>query len=290
MDYLLHILRAIRFIEKNLCEDIKTAEVAQETAFSKYHFHRIFLAVTGNTIADYIRRRRLTNAAFELVESDKKIIDIALDHCFETPESFSRAFRRMYGVTPKKYRDQKPFTVYLHQTKIDENFIRHLKGGITIEPEIIQMDKFKIVGMKYYGENKNNEINRLWDQFNASVNEIKNSPCGDVRYGICYPIENFAEKGEFEYIAAIEVSNLNDIPEGMVGRTIQGQVYAVFTHKGSPEKIAETYKYIYGTWHPKSGYSLLKAPDFEYYDERFNPDIEEDSEFDVYIPIKKLTV
>ena len=287
MDYLTHVLAAIRFIEKNLDEDIKTADVAQEVAFSTYHFHRIFLAITGDTVAGYIRRRRLTKAAFELVETDKKILDIALDYRFETPESFSRAFRRMYGISPGKYRKQKPCTVYLHQTRIDEKFLRHIKGGITMEPRILQMDMFKIVGMKYYGENKNNEIGRLWDLFNPRVSEIKNQQGSNVRYGICYPIGDSAEKGEFEYIALIEVSDLNEIPEGMVGRTIQTQTYAVFTHKGSLEKIAETYKYIYGTWHPKSGYELLKTPDFEYYDERFDPDTEEDSEFDIYIPIKQ---
>ena len=156
-----------------------------------------------------------------------------------------------------------------------------------MEPRITQIDGFKIVGMKYYGENKNNEIAQLWHQFSPRINEIKNHQNRDVYYGICYPIEDSAGKGEFEYIASLEVTDLNEIPEGMVGRTIPDQKYAIFTHKGSPEKIAETYKYIYGTWYPKSGNDLLKAPDFEYYDKRFDPDNEEESEFDIYIPIKQ---
>ena len=287
MDYLACVLEAIRYIEKNLDEDIKTADVAQEVAFSMYHFHRIFLAVVGHTVAGYIRRRRLTNAAFELVETDRKIIDIALDYWFETPESFARAFKRMYGITPGQYRKQRPHSAYLHQTKIDEKFLRHLNGGITMEPRIAHMDGIRIVGMKYYGENKNNEIPRLWEQFIPRINEIGNHRGLDVYYGICYPIEDSAEKGEFEYIASIGVNDLDEIPEGMVGRTIPGQNYAIFTHKGSLKRLAETYKYIYGTWHPKSGYELLKAPDFEYYDKRFDPDNEEESEIDIYIPIKQ---
>ena len=286
MDYLAHVRNAIEYIEKNLDQDIKTADVAKEVAFSMYHFHRIFLAVVGNSVAGYIRRRRLTKAAFELVKTNKKIIDIALDYRFETPESFARAFKRMYGITPGQYRKRKPYTYYLHQTEIDETILRHLNGGITMEPRIVDKDEFRIIGMRYYGENKNNEIAQLWDQFVPRIHEIKNQIHGNISYGICYPVEEQTENSEFEYIASVEVSDLEEIPEGMFGRPVPTQRYAVFTHKGLVEKIRETYKYIYGTWHPKSGYDLVRAPDFEYYDERFDPDNQEESELDIYIPIR----
>jgi AraC family transcriptional regulator len=94
------------------------------------------------------------------------------------------------------------------------------------------------------------------------------------------------ESGEFEYIASVEVSRLDEVPKGMVGRTIPQQKYAVFAHKGKTDRIKETYKYIYGTWQPKSNCELVKAPDFEYYDERFDANNQEDSEMDIYIPIK----
>ena len=290
MDYLSHVRDAVNYIESNLDRDIKAMDVAQEAAFSRYHFHRIFIALVGRSVTDYIRRRRLTEAAYELVGSDRKIIDIALDYQFETPESFTRAFKKMYGLTPRQYRKQGENVEYLHQTKLNENILRHLKGGFTMEPKIVTKDGFKIVGMKIFGENTNDEIKELWNKFIPRIDKIKHrlnkDITKDISYGMCYPSEEMNESGEFEYIASVEVSSLGDVPQGMVGRTIPRQKYAVFTHKGVVDRIKETYKYIYGTWQPKSGCELVRAPDFEYYDERFDADNQEDSEMDIYIPIK----
>ena len=290
MDYLSHVRDAVNYIEANLARDIKAMDVAQEAAFSRYHFHRIFTALVGRSVTGYIRRRRLTEAAHELIGSDRKIIDIALDYQFETPESFTRAFKKMYGLTPGQYRKKGKNIEILNQSKIDEDILRHLNGGFTMEPKIVTKDEFKIVGMKIFGENTNTEIVELWQKFMPRIGEIKNLLNIDINknicFGMCYPSEEMNETGEFEYIASIEVSSLDDIPQGMVGRTIPRQKYAVFTHKGVADKIKETYKYIYGTWQPKSGCELVKAPDFEYYDERFDADNQEDSEMDIYIPIK----
>jgi len=290
MDYLSHVRDAVKYIEENLDQDIKAMDVAQEAAFSRYHFHRIFTALVGRSVAGYIRRRRLTEAAHELIATGKKIIDIALDYQFETPESFTRAFKKMYGLTPGQYRKQGKNVEYLHQTKLDEDILRHLKGGFSMEPKIVIKDEFKIVGMRIFGENSNNEIKELWNKFMPRIGEIKHrikeDLSQDISYGICYPSDDMSETGEFEYIASVEVSRLDEIPEGMVGRTIPRQKYAVFTHKGVVDRIKETYKYIYGTWQPKSGCELVKAPDFEYYDERFDAEYQENSEMSIYIPIK----
>jgi len=290
MDYISHVRDAVKYIEENLDRDIKAMDVAQEVDFSRYHFHRIFMALVGRSVTGYIRRRRLTEAAHELIDTGKKIIDIAFDYQFETPESFTRAFKKMYGLTPGQYRKQGKNIGFLHQTKIDEDILRHLKGGFTMEPKIVTKDEFKIVGMKIFGDNPNTEIVELWNRFIPRIGEIKHrlnkDISKDISYGICYPSEDMNESGEFEYIASIEVSCLDEIPQGMVGRTIPRQKYAVFTHKGAAARIKETYKYIYGTWQPKSDCELVRAPDFEYYDERFDADNQEDSELDIYIPIK----
>lgn len=290
MDYLSHVRKAVEFIEENLDQDIKAMDVAQEVAFSQYHFHRIFIALAGRSVTGYIRRRRLTEAAYELIETGKKIIDIAFDYQFETPESFARAFKKMYGLTPRQYRKQGKNVEYLHQTKFDEDILRHLNGGFSMEPKIITKDGFKIIGMKIFGGNTNNEIKELWNQFIPRIGEIEHrlnkDISKDISYGMCYPTEDMNENGEFEYIASVEVNSLDGIPQGMVGRTIPRQKYAVFTHKGIADRIKETYKYIYGAWQPKSDCELVKAPDFEYYDERFDADNQENSEMYIYIPIK----
>ena len=286
MDYVTSVLKALAYIEQNLTGDISPDDVAREAAFSKYHFHRIFLAVTGNSVSGYIRRRRLTEAAHALTETDDKIIDVALDFRFETPESFSRAFKNMYGVNPRQYRNRRDHFAALHQPKIGRAILTHLKERMPMDAKILTKQAFQIIGMRYFGENKNKEITQLWDVFLPRRESIKSRINPTISYGICYPVEGKNNDAAFEYIAAVEVSDLHDLPAGMVGKTIPTQKYAVFTHKGSLDKILETYQAIYAVWQPKSGYELIKAPDFEYYDERFKPDNPEVSELDIHIPIK----
>ncbi|MBU4315736.1 MAG: effector binding domain-containing protein [Proteobacteria bacterium] len=286
MDYIKPVQNALEFIEKNLMQEIRSKDVAREAAISKFHFHRIFLAVAGNSVAGYIRRRRLTEAAYELMQTHKKIIDMALDYQFGAPESFSRAFKNMYGVTPGHYRSGKDHFAARHQAAIQWDILSNLKGGTIVEPKIITKETFKVIGMTYYGDNQKNEIQRLWENFLPEEESIKNRIHPDIGYGICYPVEDPDNTSAFEYLAAVEVSNLDEIPEGMEGRTIPAQKYAVFLHRGPVDKITETYQTIYALWQPKSGYELIKAPDFECYDERFRPDQPEISELDIYIPIQ----
>jgi AraC family transcriptional regulator len=94
-----------------------------------------------------------------------------------------------------------------------------------------------------------------------------------------------APNGEFEYVAGLEVSQVADVPDGMVVREVPAAQYAVFTHLGSLEKLPATYEYINRTWIPQSGYRLIEGLDFELYDEDFK-DFAPDSKFYIYVPIK----
>ena len=98
MTQVLPVYRAIQFIEKNLKADIAVADMAEAASFSLYHFCRVFSQVVQHSPYDYLMRRRLSEAARELVETDKKITDIGFDHQFNSPETFSRAFKRMFDM------------------------------------------------------------------------------------------------------------------------------------------------------------------------------------------------
>lgn len=104
MKYDTIIQKTINWIENNLHEDISSTDISSVAGFSKYHFHRVFLSFTGMSFANYIRIRRLTNAANLLINTEEKIIDIAFYYQFESQESFTRAFRKYYGLPPGRYR------------------------------------------------------------------------------------------------------------------------------------------------------------------------------------------
>ena len=110
MSHLTAICRAVDFVEDNLTEVITVADMAAAASYSLYHFSRTFNHVVHHTPYDYFMRRRLSESARQLAETDRKIIDIALDYQFNNPETYSRAFRRMFGVQPSRWKDHQLWT------------------------------------------------------------------------------------------------------------------------------------------------------------------------------------
>jgi len=285
MDYYSIIQDAVNYIEENLTSKLTLEDVSNTAYFSMYHFHRVFSAMAGSSIKDYIRARRLTKAAYELVNTNKRIIDIAIEYQFESQESFTRAFKKMYGITPGRYRQNKKHFILMQKKKLRKIRLNYLKGGITLQAKIVERSEFKAVGMRYYGANKNNEITELWNKFVNRIREIKNRVEHKTSLGVCEYVPNLTDESQFGYIACVEVSSLDEVPEGMVGQVVTSNKYAVFTHKGPVDRLGDTYEYIYSTWLPKSGYEPAPAHDFELYDDRFNLG-SENSQMDIYIPIK----
>lgn len=103
------ISKVVDFIEEHLMDELHLEKIAHIGCYSKYHFHRMFADVVGCTIHQYIQRRRLTEAARQLVYTDKPIIDIAFIAAYETQQSFTLAFKKLYKQSPQVYRKNKEF-------------------------------------------------------------------------------------------------------------------------------------------------------------------------------------
>ena len=287
MDLYERIKKTLDHIETHLTEELSLDELAQIACFSKFHYHRLFVALIGETVMDYIRKRRLTLAAKEIVQTKRKIIEIAFDYQFNSQENFTRAFKKYFGITPGECRKTKPEITLDNRGMLLRSIYLHVQGGTFMEPKIISRDEFNVVGMEIITTLKENQqqqtIPQLWGRFIPRCKEIKDGNNPHVAYGLCFGTE---PDKEFSYVAGVEVSSLDDVPEGMVSRTIPASKYAVFTHKGPFKNLGETYTYIYGTWIPKSGHQLYQPFDFEYYDERSTYPDGPNTEVDIYIPIK----
>jgi predicted transcriptional regulator YdeE/DNA-binding transcriptional MerR regulator len=158
------------------------------------------------------------------------------------------------------------------------------KESIIMKPKIVTKPAFRTAGISYIGKNQSGEIPQLWGIFNSRYNQIP--AINDICYGLCFSNAAGAAEGEFEYIAATEVKDDNNVPEGMVYREVPEYKYAIFTHYGKLDTLGETYEFIYNTWLPQSGLNVHPDHfDMELYDERFMPD-SDDSEFDIYIAIQ----
>lgn len=162
------------------------------------------------------------------------------------------------------------------------------KEGQPMEPRIVTKPAFILVGLPftgfisappYEGGNENNEIGKVWDGLNARFSEIK-YVCGPG-YGLCFGMPNDKEPW---YLAGFEVSQVADLPAGMMGMTVPAQKYAVFPC--TLGTIGATYRYITEEWQARSGYEHAEAPDFEYYEEEPGPGDPKDMKLSIYWPIK----
>lgn len=283
--YYASILRAVDFIENSLTRDINLSDIIKCTGFSKFHFLRLFKAVSGYTVNDYIRRRRLTEAARLLVESDMKIIDIAVLYEYNSQEAFTRAFKEVYNITPHFYRIERLSYGNLNQLELTEQILDLKNYSEYIEPRIVEKDEFHVAGISYEGRNQNNEVPKLWNRLYNNINSIKYQINNEVCYGIEKYSEATKEDGCFKYFAGIEVSKFEAIDFNIETMTVKKSKYAVFPIRAIVENVPRSISKIYGTYLPLTGLKIKGDYDFEYYDMSFIPN-SSNSFFHLYIPIE----
>ncbi|MCB8921496.1 MAG: AraC family transcriptional regulator [Ardenticatenaceae bacterium] len=151
-----------------------------------------------------------------------------------------------------------------------------------MEPKFVSKPAFVMVGMKYHGQNKNNEIPQMWGEFMKHTEEFERVINPTVCYGACDHVNETT--GVFDYLAAFEVNSEAAAPKGMDRWDIPANEYAVFTC--TLPTIHAAFDYIYGTWLPQSGYKRAPGAEFELYDESFEVN-DPDSPLYLYIPVKK---
>lgn len=292
MDHLAQIQRAVDYIEDHLDGELQVDDIARVAGFSRWHFQHVFSAAVGDSLKDYIRARRLTKAMGDLTATDKRIIDIAIEAGFESQESFTRAFKLMYKVTPDECRKADFNPSHVKKPRITKEYLVHLYKGVNMQPRFINVPEMKVVGVagvftSILSPNKDNMviIPQLWQKFMPRRHEIQNI-FDSFNLGVCLeaPKERQSGPDQCLYFACTEVKDFGVIPEGMEKFIIPSGEYAVFTHKGKLDNFESTMKYIYGSWLPNSGKKLRNAPDIEFYDQRFKLN-EEDSEVDIWIPV-----
>lgn len=290
MTYLEQIQRGVDFIEENLRADINITDVAKHAGMSRWHFQRMFKGLTGETVKMYIRTRRLGKSLEDLRSTDARILDIALRAGFESQESYTRAFKKAFNTTPAHYREsgeKYPFT----KIRFDSDYLEHLNQGVSLTPEIDQQRQMTLVGLRttFYStdSDKNNVSDKLpplWQAFLSRLAEIKNTT-GEFCYGVVRQLEDASD--ELEYYCAIEVTNTDEIPQGMQAVTIEPATYAKFTHRGSVSKIDNTINYIYSTWLAQSSHQHTYQADLEFYGADYSP-VSEQSVMHYAIPIKPM--
>lgn len=283
MNWMEDMNASLDYIEENIENDITLDEVAKAAYMSKFYFLRIFNILSGITVGEYIRKRRLSLAVKEVIFTDKKIIDIALKYKYESPEAFSKAFKRLHGMSPSKARKTKA-----HLNAFPPfSFQIIIKGEEKMNYTIVKKEAFKVAGLKTHVSNKDGEnfklIPKFWNDVCSSgkfnILEQNKGKLGVM--GICYNFD--MECNEFDYIIAVEGKSLNGLEEYEVVN-IKEQTFAVFECIGPmPAAIQDTWKRIFSEWFPATKYEHADGPELEVYYE--GDTSSKDYKSEIWIPV-----
>lgn len=284
MNWLESISKAISYIEENIEEDIDVEDVANSVYMSSFYLQKGFSIMCGFTISEYIRNRKLSLAGTDLINTNAKIIDIAMKYGYESPDSFTKAFTRFHGSTPNSVRKNGATIKEFASLKINID----LKGGYTMEYKIEEKEEFKVVGlskvMKY--DTAYEEVPKLWQSFFVK-NQLSNI-C--TKYGI--NIDTEMNGNEFEYMICDDYSTDMEVPKDFIVKTIPKHTWAIFPCIGMADKsVAETNEKIFKEWLPNStSYEIADGFNIETYSDPSDyPNGTKDEKYycEIWIPVNK---
>ena len=287
MSHLTAICRALDCVEENLTEAITVADMAAAASYSLFHFSRTFNRVVHHTPYDYLMRRRLSESARQLVETDRKIIDIALDYQFNNPETYSRAFKRMFGVQPSRWKEHQGPGERLLIRRLTREYLQHINQPGCLRPVLKELDALRLVGVMTVVDGGPEPISRLWEVLARELQRAGGTLGASGAYGIIWYPEGWAARGSL-YMAAVEAQPLLEgAGSALVTKTIGPLRCARFVHRGSRQDVRHALDYIYTTWLPKSGERLISPMEIEHYAAHWEgyQDGETKSEWELYIPI-----
>ena len=265
MNWLKQFNETLDFIEDNILETIEPKDIEKVSYSSYYHFSKMFFILAGLTLQEYIRNRRLSLAAVDLVATDMKVIDVALKYCYQTPEAFSKAFKRFHGLSPSKVKQAQ---INL-KTYPKLSFQLSIQGGSKMEYKIIKKSKLSFIGYEKEVTSENGEnfkiIPAFWQEVMSDgkfKTMMENCQTEMGILGICYDYD--FETSKFKYMIGIE--DKGQSIENTVKVDFEPQIYASFEAKGAlPNSLQKTVQYIYNEWFPSSDYEQTYGPELEVY-------------------------
>lgn len=269
----------IDYIETVLEDEIDEKKITHLSGYSYAMFSRLFSILTETTLSEYLRGRKLTEAAIALRDTDEKVIEIAFRFGYESSDSFGTAFKNFHGFTPSEVRNGKPFKLV---SRIQ--LALTVKGGRSMNVTIQKKGSFTVAG--FNEENINSSLcPKVWNKLYEKYSQEELASLGDGEsVGICHDVES---PNVINYMAGYIVTDVDKAKSmGLDILEVEEAEYAIVELKGVvPECIHNGWKYVMEVFFPEHGYVHSGTPDFEYY---YEGDMDsKDYKMELWIPIVK---
>ena len=269
----------IDYLETVLDDEIDEKKVTQLSGYSYSMFSRLFSILTETTLSEYIRSRKLTEAAVILRNTDEKIIDVAFKFGYESSDSFETAFKNFHGSTPSEVRNGKPFKLVSRV-----QLALSVRGGRSMNITIQKKQAFTVAGVNEQSINSS-LCPSVWNKLYKKYSHDELASLGsDQSMGVCHDVEN---SSTINYMAGYIVNDVDKATSmGLDVLEVEEAEYAVVELVGSvPECIHNGWKYAMEVFFPEHGYIHSEKPDFEYY---YEGDMHsKDYKMELWIPITK---
>ncbi len=284
MEWMTVIGDAVQYIEAHITEALTAEDIASAVCVSPFYFQRGFAMLCGTTVGEYIRCRRLALAGNALAATDARVLDIALQYGYDSPDSFTKAFTRFHGVTPAAVRHGGALLKSFAPLKIKFS----LEGGYLMDYKIENKEAFTVLAnaKQFSYEEAKAQVPQFWQ---AHFAEGKGSVVMGT-YGI--NIDAAMGKETFEYLIADPCDAAREVPAGFVKRTIPAFTWAVFPCVGPmPTALQDVNTRIFSEWLPAMhDYAFAAGYCVEYYDNpaKYEKGTMDDKYYcEIWIPVKK---
>ncbi|MFJ8433127.1 GyrI-like domain-containing protein [Kitasatospora sp. NPDC094019] len=258
--------QAMEYIEEHLDGTVDAAELARIATTSEYHFRRLFSALAGMPLSDYLRRRRLTLAGAEVLAGERTLLDVAVRHGYGSGEAFARAFRAMHGVGPGEAR--RHGAVLVSQPRMSFRLV--VEGSSSMEYRIVEKPAFRIVGRRARVPLVHEGVNPAIAEFVKGIGQEGAERIAALSEqeprGILSVTEFFsdsrAEGVPLDYYHAVATGTGAEVPEDLDVREVPAGTWGVFRVTGPfPRALQELWRDVFTQWFPSNPYEFRPGPE-----------------------------
>lgn len=286
MEWITKMNMAITYIEDNLEDEINISSVAKVACVSTYHFYRLFDILSGISVGEYIRRRRLTKAGQELGISDTKVVDIALKYGYKSPEAFTKAFKKLHGINPSQAKKQEG-ELKLYPPL---SFTLSVRGNTLMEYRIEKKEKLYFFGKALRNVNQSDKAS-----IPKYVDDCYNDGTMDKMFKVAGIFDDYAIYMEnnmtyetYTYAVAVEKKEGVVVPDDLEEFIIPELTWAIFIAYGPiSQSLRELRLRIFGEWFPSSNYRHANAPMIEMFPCQMASSQSKDFKVEIWIPVEK---